>query len=228
MSDYAPLSAAILVGGLSRRMGTDKALLTLGGSGGAGPLTSVAHLIGVVATCCDDVMLVGGEPERFASLDLAVRRVPDAVADSGPLGGILGALEASRHNACLVVACDMPFVTPEVVHAMAGAPRDYSVLAFPGEDDPEPLLAIYAVGCIGPLRASLAAGELQARRFLARVGAQPLAAEIVARVDPDHRAVTNVNTPEDLAAFRLSWVQAPKPPGGSTRNPTSRLDQTLV
>src|SRR5712692_4284874 len=105
------LSGAILVGGRSRRMGSDKALMELDGQ----PLA--AHLVATAATCCEEVLLVGGDPGRFATLGLPARWVPDGASDAGPLGGILGALEAARHDACLVVACDMPFITMELVAA---------------------------------------------------------------------------------------------------------------
>src|SRR5437773_12522 len=119
-----PLSGAILVGGQSRRMGTDKALLEFEGE----PL--VVRLARSLAAVCDEVLLVGGDPARFAGLLLSVRCVPDGAQDAGPLGGILGALQAARHDACLVVGCDMPFVTAEIVGGMAAQPRDYHVLAY--------------------------------------------------------------------------------------------------
>lgn len=187
-----PLSGAILVGGRSRRMGSDKALLRINGE------LLVARLEKTLATFCDEVLLVGGDATRFAGLGLTARWVPDAEADVGPLGGILGALESARHEACLVVACDMPFVTPELVTAMAAQGRDYRVLACAAG---EPLLAIYTRACIDPLRAAIAGGELAARRFLARAGAQALPTEVLDFVDPQHRGATNVNVPEDLAAI---------------------------
>jgi molybdopterin-guanine dinucleotide biosynthesis protein A len=187
-----PLSGAVLVGGGSRRMGRDKAFLEVEGE----PL--VARLVRVLNTCCAEILLVGGDSSRFTVLHLGARCAPDAVSGAGPLAGILGALQAARHDACLVVACDMPFVTPELVAAMADEPREYTALAYPGADGPEPMLAIYTGACAEPLAAALAAGDFRARHFLERVGARAIPVAIVNRLDPDRRAATNVNTPEDL------------------------------
>lgn len=196
MPRRAPLSGAILVGGRSARMGRDKALLAVDG---ITPL--LTSLAATLSTRCDEVLLVGGDPGRFEHLQVPATWVPDGVQDVGPLGGILGALRAARCDACLVVACDMPFVTADLVAALADEPRDYLALAYPGPDGPEPLLAVYARACVAQLEAAIASGELQARRFLDRKGARSLSTATIARVDPGRRASTNLNTPEDLAAI---------------------------
>jgi molybdopterin-guanine dinucleotide biosynthesis protein A len=174
-------------------MGSDKALMELDGE----PL--VAHLVATLATCCDEVLLVGGDPARFAHLGLSARWVPDGASGSGPLGGILGALEAARHDSCLVVACDMPFVTPDLLAALAAQPHGYRVLAYSAD---EPLLAIYTRACVEPLRTAIASGNLAARQFLDGVDASFVSTEILDSVDPEHRGAANLNTPDDLAALR--------------------------
>jgi len=200
----APLTGAVLVGGRSQRMGSDKALMVIDGG-----VPLVAALVGALQTCCEEVLLVGGDPARFVGRDLSARFVADAAPGAGPLAGILGALDHARHPGCLVVACDMPFVTSELLQAMAAEPTDYSALAYPGPDGLEPLLAIYTRTCTELLRAALAVGELRARDFLARLGARALPDAVLDRVDPERRASTNVNTPEELAAAHRILQGAP-------------------
>ncbi|MPZ15242.1 MAG: NTP transferase domain-containing protein [Chloroflexi bacterium] len=201
MPERHPLTGAILVGGRSRRMGRDKALMVVDEDR---PL--IRQLVALLELCCDEVLLVGGDPARFAGLGLAARCVGDAVPGAGPLAGILGALEETRNDACLVTACDMPFVTAPVLGAMAAQPRGYAVLAYPAANGFEPLLAIYTRACVEPLRSALAARELHARRFLDRVETRVVPAEVLDRVDPDRLAGTNINTPEELAAARPKLV----------------------
>ena len=89
----------VLTGGRSSRMGTDKALLEMGGR----PLVlRVADQIGKV---CGAVTLVG-DPVKYGSLGLPV--IGDRYRDQGPLAGIEAALGATEADWNLIVACDMP------------------------------------------------------------------------------------------------------------------------
>src|ERR687898_1866444 len=123
MNTYrAPLSAAALAGGQSRRMGTDKALLPLV-AGGHPMLGLVLERLRSVA---DDVLVVANEHERYASFDARV--VPDLHPQIGALGGIQAAITWSAHEHCLVVACDMPFLSLHLLRRMVSEPRNYDVL----------------------------------------------------------------------------------------------------
>jgi molybdopterin-guanine dinucleotide biosynthesis protein A len=90
----------VLVGGASRRMGTDKARLVLGG------LTQVKRVAAAMAPVVRNVRVVGSHSaaEGFPN-------VPDIQPGWGPLNGIHSALAATHCEWALVVACDLPFVT---------------------------------------------------------------------------------------------------------------------
>src|SRR5215217_1355332 len=117
-----PLSAAALAGGQSRRMGTDKALLPLV-AGGQPMLGVVLERLSAVS---NDVFVVANDQARYAAL--AARVVPDLRLDVGALGGIQAAIASSAHDYCLVVACDMPFLSLPLLRQMADEPRSYDVL----------------------------------------------------------------------------------------------------
>ena len=189
-----PLSGAVLVGGRSSRMGADKAFMTLDGNT---PL--VRGAVDALAAVCDDVLLVGGDPSRFVRLDLPARWTPDAIPGEGPLAGILGALFASEHEACLVVACDMPYLNPELLEAMAEVPRDYEILAYPRAEGYEPMLAIYTRSCIPAIERMLYEGSLRAHDLLRVMRVRLVPERIVARFDPEGTATVNLNTPQDVA-----------------------------
>ena len=93
----ATIGACILVGGLSQRMGRDKARLTLGRR------TFLSHI--------RDVASAAGFPVRIIRKDLVPRR--------GPVGGIYTGLLTSPHQAELFLACDMPFVSAEWLKELA-------------------------------------------------------------------------------------------------------------
>jgi len=99
----------VLAGGASSRFGTDKALAELQGK------SMLARTAEVVASACCDVAVVAAESKVSHP---QARNVPDRWPGEGPLGGILTALldagqNSSQESWCLIVSCDMPFLTEE-------------------------------------------------------------------------------------------------------------------
>lgn len=204
------LSAAILAGGQSRRMGTDKALLRLTPDSP----TLVERVLAAVRAVADEVFLVAND-DRLAHLGL--RTVPDAIPGAGALGGIYSAVAGSRTAHCLIVACDMPFLSVPLLRALAAAPRDYDVLApylEVGENRQgasrgvyETLHAIYGRATLPTMRAQLAAGQYRIVGFFPQVRVQQFAEAAVRAYDPHLRSFFNVNTPARLAeAYQLARV----------------------
>ncbi|CAA9572019.1 MAG: Molybdenum cofactor guanylyltransferase [uncultured Thermomicrobiales bacterium] len=215
MSDTAPppLSAAILAGGQSTRMGTDKARLRLSPDG---PMLIELALAATHAVA-DDVFLVAND-DRLAALGL--RTVPDLHPVAGALGGIYSAVANARHDHCLVVACDMPFLVAPLLRALAAEPRDYDVLAprltvgenRQGSSDGvyETLHAIYGRAALPAIRAQLAGGRYRVIGFFPQVRVRAFPEETVRRLDPALRSFFNANTPERLAEARRLAGMAPR------------------
>lgn len=201
----APLSAAILAGGLSRRMGTDKALLRLVPDGP----TLVEYVIAAVGVAADEILIVAND-DRLAYLGLPI--VPDAYPGAGSLGGIYSAVAAAAHDHCLVVACDMPFLSAPLLRAMAAEPRTYDVLApylVVGENRQgggkgvyETLHAIYSRAALPAMREQLEAQNYRIVGFFPQVRVHPLSEAYLRHHDPGLRSFFNANTPERLAEAR--------------------------
>jgi molybdopterin-guanine dinucleotide biosynthesis protein A len=200
-----PLSAAILAGGQSRRMGVDKALLRLV-PGGPTLIEQVAAAVGAVA---GETLIVAND-RRCAFLNLPI--VHDRYPGAGALGGIYSAVAAAAHDHCLVVACDMPFLSAPLLRALAAQPRDYDVLApfLPVAESRqgttggvyETLHALYGRGALAAMREQLEAGRYKIVGFFPRVRVRPFPVEEVRRHDPTLRSFFNVNTPERLTEAR--------------------------
>ena len=94
------VSAFVLAGGQSTRMGTDKAFLDFEGK----PLISRA--LALAKTMSSDVRILGS-PEKFRAYGMVVE---DEFPNHGPLGGIYAALRCSNADLNLILAVDMPFV----------------------------------------------------------------------------------------------------------------------
>jgi molybdopterin-guanine dinucleotide biosynthesis protein A len=180
-------SGAILTGGNSTRMGRDKAFVEVSGR----PMVTIPAdaLLGAGAT---DVVCVGGDDHGLARLGLRV--VPDDHPGSGPLGGLLTALRTGAEPVVVVLACDLPAVTPAAVRCVLDGLGDGDA-ALPDVDGrTQTLLAAYRRSALDPLRAAFDAGERAPRRALAGLD--------VRRVTfPDPRWARNANHPEDVDPF---------------------------
>jgi molybdopterin-guanine dinucleotide biosynthesis protein A len=210
---HPPLSAAALAGGQSRRMGTDKALLPLVAQG--------KPMLGVVlerlSAVSDDVFVVANDQARYSAL--AARVVPDLHRDVGALGGIQAAIASSGHDYCLVVACDMPFLSLPLLRRMADEPRSYDVLVplIPGESRQrgdglvfQTLHAIYSKRCLPFIEKRIAEGNKQVVGFFKDVQVRTLDVAEIARWDPGMQSFFNANTPEALrVAAEVSALTEP-------------------
>jgi molybdopterin-guanine dinucleotide biosynthesis protein A len=198
----ACLSGAILIGGRSRRMGANKALLPLSPEG-----PCIVELVArVLRTVADDIILVGASDDRDTYDALGLCQIPDIVPAAGALGGIHAALGAARHEHTLVVGCDMPFLNPTLLHHMAALPRDYDAL-IPLVGRPQPLHAVYARSALPSIDAALAARRYRVTGWLARATVRIVPRATITAFDPALRSCFNVNTPDDLAfARRIAGV----------------------
>ena len=190
-----PISAMVLAGGKSRRLGVDKAYLALNNG-----RSLVASAVAAVRAVSADVMVVAGPdfcPECFDA-----RLVIDVYPGKGSLGGIYSGLLRSEYSHCLVVACDMPFLNVDLLAHMVSLDRDYDVLIPRADDKLEPLHAIYSKGCLPHMRDLLSRDHLRIIEFFDKVRVKYVEAAEIEVFDPHHLSFFNVNTPEQLAAAR--------------------------
>jgi molybdenum cofactor guanylyltransferase len=196
-----PLSAAILAGGQSSRMGRDKALIPLPPDG----IPMIEVVLSQLRAVANDVLIVAND-DRLAHLGLRI--VPDHYPGTGTLGGIHAALQSALNDHCLVVACDMPFLNTGLLSYMSGIERTYDVLApvTPGVSKQgrsgvifQTLHAIYAKSCVAAIEARLMTGDNRVIGFFDDVRVHTIDADECRRWDPALRSFLNLNTPESLA-----------------------------
>ncbi|MCA1831503.1 MAG: molybdenum cofactor guanylyltransferase [Actinobacteria bacterium] len=185
------VSAAIMAGGKSKRMGQDKAWIELDGE----PL--IARVAGVLATVADEVLVVANDP-KFERLGLRV--VPDKWPDGGALGGIATGVGAAAHDTVLVAACDMPFLSAEVWRLLLEHAGEADVVIPKIGGELETLHALYAKACVPHMARAIAENRLRVISFFDAVTVKAIEEPELRVVDPTLRAFTNVNTPEELAS----------------------------
>ena len=193
--------AFILIGGRSSRLGRNKALVELGGA------TLAARAAEVVrrGSCPQRITMVAGSSLQFA-IDSIVSDVPfifDLYEGRGPLGGLQAALAYARTPWIFVIACDYPFVGPELIGLLAGKISKDAGVVMPEQKDGglQPLCAFYKVETASPI----------VEEVLERPRVTPPLQQVAALMNPSivrfedyahlpgaDEFFINVNTPGDL------------------------------
>jgi molybdopterin-guanine dinucleotide biosynthesis protein A len=198
------VSAAVLAGGKSVRMGTDKALVPLSPGGPA----MLELVLGTLRAVASDLFIVASERPAYSRFGVPV--VPDRFPGSGVLGGIATALHHARHDRCLVVACDMPLINPELLRILvdmispadAVVPRTRARSRQGNNVTFQPLHAVYHRRCLPAIERALTDRRLSAIAFLADVHVRFVEESVLRAIDPELRSLTSVDTPERLAEVR--------------------------
>jgi len=189
------ITGVIQAGGRSTRMGGEpKALLELAGK------RIVERVVDALSAVLDDLLVVTNTPERYEFLHLPM--VTDRYPDGGSLGGIFTGLEAAGGDAAFTVACDMPFLSPDVVRLVLARAGDADVVIPCVNGQYETMHALYAKACLAPMEARLRAGQLRIVGFFPDVRVLEIDAAAVARHRAPEVAFMNVNTPDELAQAR--------------------------
>jgi molybdenum cofactor guanylyltransferase len=182
MSEGAAIAGFVLVGGASRRMGRDKALLDYAGE------TLVQSVAFEVAKAAGSVALLG-DPVRYGHLGMRV--VPDIIPGRGPMSGLHAALASTGAEWVLLVACDLPNVEAGFLRLLI----DQAILtkakcvAARGQNGLEPVCAVYHRSTQREVLQALEDDRLRMRDLITRLDATGVEAEA--------RLVRNVNTEED-------------------------------
>ena len=190
------LSAIILAGGESSRMGEDKALLTVEGV----PLLQRTCTLAKQVT--PNLYVVTFWPERYISIVpkncqlIEEQRLPNSKGSHGPLIGFAQALSYIQSEWVLLLACDLPKLTLEVlVQGAQSKPSNMSYLPRTG-DRWEPLCGFYHFSCFRSLQDYIEGGG---RSFQAWLNSIPVQEWVIS----DRSILFNCNTPEDFQQLTL-------------------------
>lgn len=195
-------TAAILAGGASTRMGTNKALLRLR-PGGPTLIEMVAHRLREAGFARP--LLITNASHDYAFLGLTC--VPDDLPGCGPLGGLYTALSHSQSARTLLIACDMPFLSSELLRYMAALPGEAEAWVprwvEDGEQRLEPLHSIYSQACKSVIEARLNARRFGLIQLLDNLNAHYIEEPVLRKHDPRLQSFHNVNTVKDWEAALL-------------------------
>jgi molybdopterin-guanine dinucleotide biosynthesis protein A len=173
------LTGVLLVGGLSRRFGSPKALARFEGE------TLAERAWRVLGDVCSERIAVGKTTD---ALQLPFPIIDDGYAIRAPLAGVVAGLHAATNELCVFLPIDCPLVPPQSLLRLAGAAADAAV------PQTGPLPGAYRRRALPSLERSLAIGELALRDALKSLDVQT--------IELDPAELENVNTDADLRALR--------------------------
>ena len=190
MNNVDDVTAFVLAGGKSIRMGKDKAFLEFKGR------ILLARALELAAGVAKDVRIVG-DPSKFAAFG---RVIEDIYCEHGPLGGIHAALESSSTELNLMLAVDLPFVEPNFLkYLVSVAGNANAVVTVPrASDGLQPLCAVYRRRFAEVAEQSLAQGKNKIDALFAAVETRILGQEQLSGAGFSGRMFNNLNTPEEF------------------------------
>jgi molybdenum cofactor guanylyltransferase len=191
------LTTVIQAGGKSSRMGHDKALVPFMG------VTMIEYILEQVKEVGRETIIITNRQDGYRFLGLPL--YPDVIPHLGALGGLYSAIYHAPQDACLVLACDMPFINrPLLEHIIALLPNFDAVIPRldpAGNGIPvfaEPFRAVYHKSCLAPIKAAIDAKQRRVISFFDQVNIRFVDLDEIKQFDPGLRSFFNVNTPDDL------------------------------
>ncbi len=184
------VTAFILAGGKSSRMGNDKAFLRLGDE------TLLSRVLKVAGVMAKEVRIVG-DAVKFASFG---RVVEDVYRERGPLGGIHGALSSSTTDLNLILAVDLPFVESKFLeYLLLRARESGATVTVPRTGAGlQPLCAAYRRGFADAAEQSLLQGKNKIDSLFATVKTCVIEEDELVRAAFSVEIFRNLNTPEEF------------------------------
>ena len=189
MIDKKDITGIILAGGKSSRMGEDKAFLELKGK------PFIEYSIEAVKPLVSEIMIVSNNPDydRFN-----LNRVDDIIQNSGPLAGIYSGLVNSKTDYNLVLSCDIPLITTEVLKLLINdVEPDIDVVQMVSYGKPMPLIALYKKQCKTLFYKLLQNNERRLHMALSQCKVKNIMLN-----SENELFTTNINTPEELKKIK--------------------------
>ncbi len=188
-------TAAILAGGENRRFPSLKAFIEIDGSSLIDRNLSLLHGL------FDEVLISTNLPAAYFSLGAPL--IGDIFPSAGPMSGIHACLLNAAHESIFVLACDMPFVRPELItlvcerHAVTACDTTLQATVPVFDNEPQPLLGVYRRNAVPLMEDGILHGRTSMRRFLREINTSFVPEALVRQADPSGISFTNINTIAD-------------------------------
>ena len=200
------VTAVLLAGGKSRRMGEDKRFLSVGEK------TLFDRSLAVLRAVFRNVMVVIAQDSPALQADVPVLR--DLVPDCGSLGGLYTGLKQAATPSVFAIACDMPFLDEATVRYFIELKGDADVVMAKLDNGWQPMHALYHQRCLPVMESLIKARTLQIHQLATHpsLRVRVVTPADLSAIDPLGRSFYNVNTPADLAEAKVIGHKAEESP----------------
>ncbi len=192
-------NAVILAGGRSSRFGSDKAFASFQGE----PL--IERIISQLYTNFSRVIVVAGDPENFRTLNAEI--TTDSFRNRGPLGGIHAGLMKAQGDYAFVTACDMPYISSELIGFMRSRMEMETPDAFVVRRNGmiEPFSGFYGIHMIRDMETYFKEGKTTPYRFLKgkKLSIIEYSDFFCENSDPEYDIFSNINSRKDLEELSI-------------------------
>ncbi len=190
------VTGVLLAGGKSRRMGEDKRFILVGQE------TLFDRSLTVLRELFEEVCVVIAQDTPPLQTEVPVVR--DLISHCGSLGGLYTGLRLAKTQHIFVVACDMPFLNPDVVRHMVQLKNSADIVISRWATRLQPTHAVYGRNCLPVIEEMM---TLQNRKIHSMIDHPALRVCVVPeakirQIDPNGRSMFNINTPSDLEQAR--------------------------
>ncbi len=203
MNNSQRVTGIILAGGKSSRLGRDKAWEDVGGQ------RIIDRVIGALRSSCDEVLIIGDRPERQNELSLpkCIQYRSDELEGRGSIGGLYTGLKSSDTLWSLVVACDMPFISRELIRFMLSIISknrcDAIVPIINGRY--QPTHALYNSTCIPFIEKNISSGNFRMDSYFDEIYLEEISEDVINSIKGAELSFFNVNTEDDLFTAREQY-----------------------
>lgn len=176
------LTAIILAGGKSSRMGQDKGLVLYRGK------RMVEHVAAACRQLTSEILISTNNPEYDF---LSYKLVEDTFTERGPIGGLQAGLVASETDDNIFCPCDMPGIQPAVFKKILEEKgKSNAVVASNSSGKIYPVLGYYNKNALAVIENQIVNGDFKMQHLLKELNAQTV-------VFPEE-TLKNINYPKDL------------------------------
>jgi molybdopterin-guanine dinucleotide biosynthesis protein A len=185
------MNALILAGGENKRLPMIKGFIEIDGK------RIIESNIDVLERIFDNVIISTNNPEHYFYLGQPM--VGDTISDRGPMTGILSALNIPEISEVFVTACDMPFISGELIRSIVDqwdTKWDAVIPVFAKK--PQPLLGIYSKHITQNMEKSIKSGTRSLRKFLEGIQVLYISEKAIRSIDREGKSFININTPKDV------------------------------